>query len=81
MSDDLVTCYNCATEIDSDSERHDIDEHAYCDDCIVVCSDCDTIVPIGNSIGEWCENCGNVCDRCDDSMSRHNRYYVGNDTW
>ena len=81
MSDDLVTCYNCATELDSDSERHDINEHIYCDDCIVVCSDCSAIVLADDSVGDYCDSCATTCDRCEDTMSIRDRYFVGNDTW
>ena len=80
MSDELVTCYNCASEIDGDT-HFDINEHIYCQDCVIVCNDCSEVIPSDDSVGDYCQNCGSMCDRCEDTMSQNDRYFVGDSAW
>lgn len=81
MSDDLVTCYNCATEIDSDSEFQVINEHNYCMNCVVTCEVCDTSVASHNSIGGYCSECGFYCHNCDTASDNNESYEVDGDSW
>lgn len=81
MSDDLVTCYNCNTELDSDSDRHDINERIYCEDCVSTCSDCSEPTLVDDMIGDYCTDCGRYCDRCDSSTSISDTHDVNNSTW
>lgn len=80
MSEDIATCYNCASEI-TDGVIRVINEHNYCVDCTIVCYTCDDIVSSDNAIGEYCTDCGFYCDNCDEAHSMNNSYEVGDNAW
>ena len=80
MSDEIITCYNCATEI-TDSEFQVINEHNYCMDCVVTCEACDTSVASDDSIGSYCQECGFYCHNCDTASDNNESYEVDGDSW
>ncbi len=59
--DDYYVCNQCGELTHSDDITHTPDDEAYCNDCFadlyVVCSGCDTYIPIDDDIDGMCADC------------------------
>lgn len=83
---EVVSCYWCETELDTDDHLSDRDGNTVCSECVSVCDRCDHLVhndDTGSVNGSlWCTDCISErafwCDNCDDYYDSHR---VGSTDW